>query len=140
MVRLTQEGDDVPTRIVLIDDNENDLLFTHISLQRCGVECEVFKFERAEEALKWLTSEPSHDIDLVLLDINMPGMGGFDFLDAFEPIPIAQRGESIVVLLTSSSDPVDRERASRYASVKGFLNKPLDRTVAASLIDLLGHP
>lgn len=127
----------MPTRIMLVDDNENDLLFTHISLQRCGVEYEVFKYERAGEALKWLTSDPLHNIDLILLDINMPGMGGFEFLEEFEAIPASQRGRSVVALLTSSSDPVDRQRASRYASVRGFLSKPLDRSVAASLIELV---
>lgn len=125
---------------MLVDDNENDLLFTHIALQRCGVEYEISKFERAEEALKWLISDPLHGVDLILLDINMPGMGGFDFLEVFESIPLIQRRDSVVVLLTSSSDPADRQRASRYATVRGFLSKPLDRTVAGSLVDLIGYP
>ncbi len=63
--------------------------------------------------------------DLILLDINMPVMDGWDFLDALTkintkfPVP--------VYLLTSSIDPCDMEKAKRYKDVQGFLSKPLTK-------------
>jgi CheY-like chemotaxis protein len=125
-------------RVLTIDDNENDLLFTRIALQRSGVEYDIRAFERAQEALTMLSTEPDHGTDLILLDINMPVMNGFAFLEAFEALPEAQRGRAVVVMLSSSSDPADRRRAAQHACVRGFLNKPLDKDTAAGLMGLIG--
>lgn len=126
--------------VLLIDDNENDLLFTRIALQRSGADCEIRACERAEEALRLLATEPRYRTDLILLDINMPVMDGFGFLQAFEALPAEQRGHTVVVMLSSSSDPVDRARAAGHACVQGFLNKPLNKTAAAELIQRVHTP
>jgi CheY-like chemotaxis protein len=130
----------MPLRVLTIDDNEDDLLFTRIALTRCGVEYTIDAYLKAQEALDHLRDTPSHGVDLILLDINMPVMNGFDFLEAFEALTPAQRGSAVVVLLTSSSDSSDRESAARFASVRGFLTKPLERSAAAELPALTrGH-
>ena len=123
--------------VLMVDDNENDLLFTRIALERSGVDYKVRAFERAQEALQMLATEPAHGIDLILLDINMPVMDGFGFLRAFDALPASQRGHAVVVMLSSSSDPVDRSRAAGHACVRGFMSKPLDKQAAAGLIRLV---
>jgi CheY-like chemotaxis protein len=133
-------GAPMSCRVLMVDDNENDLLFTRIALQRCGVDYDLRAFERAQEALDMLATDPAHGIDLILLDINMPGMDGFAFLKAFEALPEQQRGHIGVVMLSSSSDPADRARAAAHPCVRGFMSKPLDKTHAASLIQLVDAP
>lgn len=128
----------MPMRLMLVDDNENDLLFTSLALQRSGVDYEVFAFERAEEALALLRNDPAHGINTILLDINMPCLDGFGFLAAFEALPESRN--VAVVMLTSSSDPSDRHRASLHSSVRGFLIKPLSKDDAASLSALIRKP
>lgn len=124
----------MPPRVMMVDDNDSDLLYTRVTLQRCGEPCEVMAFERAQDALAHLRATPGHGVRLILLDINMPVMDGFAFLDAFEALPPEQRGQAKVAMLSSSSDPADRARAQGYPSVTEYLTKPLDRQVAASLL------
>ena len=124
----------MPCRVMMVDDNDNDLLFTRLTLQRCGVPCEVMAFTHAQAALDHLRDTPGHGVELILLDINMPVMNGFDFLDAFERLPADSRQGTVVAMLSSSSDPGDRRRAEGFASVKGYFTKPLDRATAASLL------
>ena len=124
----------MPCRVMMVDDNDNDLLFTRLTLQRCGVPCEVVGFTHAQAALDHLRDTPDHGVGLILLDINMPVMNGFDFLEAFEQLPPAQRQGTVVAMLSSSSDPADRRRAEAFASVRGYLTKPLDRASAADLL------
>ncbi|MGI4884025.1 MAG: BLUF domain-containing protein [Janthinobacterium lividum] len=69
--------------------------------------------------------------DLILLDLNMPQMDGWEFLDAFERLPLPR--PTCVLVLTSSIDPADRAKAARYRAVAGYLAKPLDATGAARL-------
>ncbi|WP_223654442.1 response regulator [Hymenobacter psoromatis] len=62
--------------------------------------------------------------DLILLDLNMPVMDGWEFLDAFMKLPLTK--QVCVFVLTSSIHPDDREKAKHYGMVKGFFSKPLD--------------
>jgi CheY-like chemotaxis protein len=120
--------------VIIIDDNEDDLLFAQINVQRCGEEADLKQFLRASDALAFLDSGQVAGPTLVLLDINMPVMNGFDFLDAYERLPIAGRPTMMVVMLTSSMDERDRQRAFSYASVKDYLRKPIARTEVAGLL------
>ena len=124
----------MPCRVMMVDDNDNDLLFTRLTLERCGVPCEVLAFTHASAALDHLRDTPDHGVALILLDINMPVMNGFDFLEAFERLPLASRQGTQVVMLSSSSDPGDRRRADGFACVRGYLTKPLGKAEAAAVL------
>jgi CheY-like chemotaxis protein len=127
----------VSKTVIVIDDNEDDLLFAQISVQRCGHPANLKQFLRAQDALAFLASGEMVEPALVLLDINMPVMNGFDFLVAYEQLPIASRASVMVVMLTSSIDEHDRERAFSYASVKDYLRKPIERSQVANLLQRL---
>jgi CheY-like chemotaxis protein len=123
-------------RILLIDDSEPDLLFTRIVLERAHVAQEIISFESAREALRWLRAPGPNGADLILLDINMPGMNGFEFLGAYEQEHLEPRAPA-VVMLTSSADPGDRRLAESFASVRGYVTKPLNTAEATALPTLL---
>lgn len=124
-------------RVMLIDDSESDLLYTRIILQRASVPYEVLAFESAREALQALRTE-AEPVDLILLDINMPGMNGFEFLEAYDALRGDQQADAVVVMLTSSPDAADRDRALSFSCVKGYVTKPIDRASADGLVQLLG--
>ena len=127
----------MPTqRVMIVDDSEADRLFTQIVLERCGCDFEVLAFESAREALAHL-AEGTVPVDIVLLDINMPGMDGWAFLDAYAALPPSRREAAALVMLTSSPDPSDRERALGHAMVRGYIVKPIDREQARSLLRFL---
>lgn len=123
----------MPThRVMIVDDSEPDRVFTQIVLERCGCGFEVQAFESAPEALRSL-SDGSATVDIILLDINMPGMDGWAFLDAYAELPPARREAATLLMLTSSPDPKDRDRALRHAMVRGYIVKPIDLEQARSL-------
>jgi len=63
--------------------------------------------------------------DVIFLDIDMPLMDGFQFLDEFENLSALTRKKSRIVMLTSSINPQDFNRSKKYNNVKMYLNKPL---------------
>lgn len=100
-----------------IDDDPLHLELASLMMRRANPENRVISFESARKALGKLKEEQP---DLIVLDINMPDMNGWDFLDEISKQPGPQ-----VVILTSSIDPRDRERAFSYSNVKDFLVKPV---------------
>lgn len=120
-------------RVMLIDDSEADLLYTRIVLERSGLGCEVVAFESARDALAHLQAPHDDGVRLILLDINMPGMNGFEFLEAWDCTPEAAARSAVVIMLSSSPHPDDTERARRYERVRGYITKPIDREQALGL-------
>ena len=119
-------------RIMVVDDSEADLLYTQIVLERCGGRFDVVSFESGPEALRHLEREwPA--VGLILLDINMPQMNGWEFLDAYAELAARRGARAALVMLTSSPDPRDRGRALSYPLVKGYVEKPLDAAQALRL-------
>lgn len=110
--------------LVMIDDNEVDQMIYRRIVERSGLVAELMQFTDPHEALDYLVGDPETCPDLILLDINMPGMDGFEFLDKATNM-LGAKMCPVFVMLTTSLDPRDEERARRFEVVKDFLNKPL---------------
>ena len=123
--------------VMLIDDSEADLLFSRIIVSRSGVCDDVLEFDCARNALAHLEAPAGHDVDMILLDINMPGMDGFQFLQAYQKLQRNAHARAIVVMLTSSPDPRDREQAESFDCVRGYVVKPINLAAAQRLSELL---
>jgi len=121
--------------VLLIDDNEMDNVYHELMLHKSGVVKKVIAMESAQAALDFLKNPASPKIDLILLDINMPGMNGFQFLEKFAGHHPAAGIEVIVVMLTSSPSPADKKLASQYAQIKDYLTKPLTVESAQKLAE-----
>jgi CheY-like chemotaxis protein len=119
--------------VMLVDDSEADLLFSRIIVGRSGICEDVLAFDSATAALAHLQAPEGGEVDLILLDINMPGMDGFQFLQAYDAIHGARQARAVVVMLTSSPDPHDRAAAERYACVRGYVVKPINLACAQGL-------
>lgn len=120
--------------VMLVDDNEADNVYHEIMLRRAGFGGELVIRESAQQALDYLTQANALLPELFLLDINMPGMNGFEF--AHEAAPLLQRMPTFtVMMLTSSSLPNDLERARAMPEIAGYVTKPLTVASARALLD-----
>jgi CheY-like chemotaxis protein len=123
--------------IVLIDDDEPTNFLHQRVIERYGCAERVIVFQDAKLALKFL-SERENGVyvqpELILLDINMPGMNGWEFLEAYENLPAEQRGQIVVMMLTTSLNPDDAKYADSVVSVARFLNKPLTSAMLQEIL------
>ena len=116
--------------VLLVDDDPTVNFLNQRLLSRLNVSQQVYVAHNGAEALTLLNTHCQADFQacpaLVLLDLNMPVMNGFEFLEAYQRLPAAQRQGTSIVVLTSSVLPADQVRA-KGLSVAGFLTKPLTR-------------
>lgn len=118
--------------IMLIDDNRVDRMVYERVIRRVGLFNDALSFAYATDALDYLRRSECQ-VDLILLDINMPRMDGFEFLAAAQAEFGAKFSAHVVIMLTTSLNPDDKARAMSYDVVQDFLNKPL---TSENLLDL----
>ncbi|GAA4393764.1 response regulator [Hymenobacter koreensis] len=119
---------------ILIDDNSTSVFLTELLLKREGFAQHIHSFGGAQEALDYLHETlPTRVPDVIFLDLNMPLMDGWEFLDALEPYQekLAQRCR--IYILTSSLAPTDAVRAKDYPLVSGLVHKPVDSQMLRSI-------
>jgi len=112
--------------IMAVDDSRFDQMLTKRVLDRTGAVKSLLQFQDPEQALAFLQQEERPDIDIILLDVNMPRMSGFEFLEAATKLCGPNFAGCVVVMLTTSLDPADRVRADSFDVVKDYFTKPLE--------------
>ncbi|NVJ85195.1 MAG: response regulator [Algoriphagus sp.] len=109
--------------IFLVDDDPINNLINKRLLGKTEISENILEFLAADQALKNLEEIAIEKSLLIFLDINMPVMNGWEFLDEYQ-VKFPDRKDKIVIL-SSSIDFQDRKKAMEYEIVSGFLEKPL---------------
>ena len=125
-----------PDCIWFVDDNDADNFFHSHIVKKTGITDNIVCYQSANEALAALRrAQQNHDAvpELIFLDINMPGMNGWEFLDALDPAE-STPGRPILFMLSTSLNPDDQERSLDHVAVTGYLSKPLS---SASLLEIV---
>ncbi|WP_345220479.1 response regulator [Hymenobacter koreensis] len=115
-------------KVVLIDDNETTSFLNNRLLQRLELAENVLSFTNAEQAFAHFWGKQSgSDSDapeLVFVDLKMPGMDGFEFLNQYNRLAPEQREKTVMAVLTTSMHSADTTRVAQYEGVE-YLAKPL---------------
>jgi len=124
--------------IYIVEDDLITSTITELIVSQNEAFGEVKKYMNGQEAfdaLQLVAQQQAEVPDLILLDLNMPVMDGWEFLDAFSSLALQK--PVCVCVLTSSIDPDDIEKSKRYAEVKGYFTKPLDGDMLNQIVGLV---
>ncbi|MBC5775412.1 response regulator [Pontibacter sp. KCTC 32443] len=126
--------------ILIVDDDQINNLFSQIILEDANACNMVSVCQSTVEALELLRSMSSNAEapfpDLILLDINMPELDGFDFLERYHMLGYNEQYNTAISMFSTSDDPDHIERVKQFNSVIGFIQKPLSM---ATLHNILTH-
>ena len=115
--------------VMLVDDNEIDNIINEKIIEANSFADSILIFQTGQEALEYL-AENQNDSEklpeIVFLDINMPIMDGFQFLEDFEKFSETVLDKCKIIMLSTSISPKDLDRAASSKYVKKYLNKPLN--------------
>ncbi|MEM1215398.1 MAG: response regulator [Bacteroidota bacterium] len=124
--------------ILFIDDDEpTNYLNRRLATQLDCAE-KIITIDQAEEALAYLKAMGQKEIpvpDLIFLDINMPQMNGWEFLDEYSDLDEDNKKSVIIIMLTTSLNPDDSERAKQYTEVNELKNKPLTLEMLREVVE-----
>ncbi|HEX5171282.1 MAG TPA: response regulator [Cyclobacteriaceae bacterium] len=116
-------------KAVLIDDSDIDLFIQRRFLEVYNFSQQLVLYRSAEEALNWLKMlNGEAPPDVIFLDLNMPDVDGFSFLENFDELPENVREKAKIVVLTSSNNKKDKEQAFANKNVIQFITKPLKQS------------
>ena len=126
---------------IVIDDSKLDCFIAEKIIKNTGNCLSVKSFLRASEALNYINQPQQandHGNTIVLVDIQMPVMNGFDFVEEFEKIQPEITDKYNIYIISSSINENDLNKVHNYPSVKQFINKPLTSNNLNALLKTLG--
>jgi len=110
-------------QVLIVDDNEGVLFLHELMVEESGLSDNIMTFSSAEAAISYLNRSTIQEPVFVFLDINMPGMSGWDFMnqisndDYFKSLKVA--------IVTSSINKSDKTKSKNYSQIINFFEKPL---------------
>ncbi|MBX2898501.1 MAG: response regulator [Cyclobacteriaceae bacterium] len=111
--------------VYLVDDNEVDLFVQRRFIEMRKFARNIVTFSSPSRALEAIVANPNQVPDILFLDLNMPMINGFEFLERLREASRQLSERLRVVVLTSSDSQRDRERALAFGNVVNFVPKPL---------------
>jgi CheY-like chemotaxis protein len=127
--------------ILLIDDSDADNFYNTDIIEACEVATRVDIVTSTMAAIEYLSNiilgvSKTSIPDLIFLDINMPKMNGFKFLEKLDTLPGKDvLKDSKIIVLTTSMNPTDREKISLFPAVSDYMHKPLNDDSLLALIE-----
>jgi CheY-like chemotaxis protein len=128
--------------ILLVDDNESDNFFhqeiirqadvcTHLKVVTDGIQALNYIVESRDSAHSKEFPKP----DVIFLDINMPRMNGFEFLEEYDKLEHRLKSTILIIMLSTSLIPRDQQKAMEIEVVNEFINKPLTEEMLWEIVE-----
>ncbi len=131
---------DSKLNLLVIDDDDINIFIIKKIVEKTGFDIEMVSRNNGQQALDYLNETiAQHKAlpSLVLIDINMPVMNGWEFIEAYEELNIEQKVD--MYILSSSVYENDIEKTKGYKTVRGFISKPLSMERLTELIKAIRH-
>lgn len=125
-------------RFLIVDDDPQNNILSKMALRKSLGEVQVTDFIIPERGLEYIQSEftiAKSEKTILLLDLNMPTMSGWEFLEKFETLEDQIKNQFDIYILSSSVDPREIEKARENPLVINFIEKPLGKKM---LLEMFG--
>ena len=125
--------------ILLIDDDEDDNFFHQIVLNKMNITESICIAENGFEAIDLLTKGSVHP-ELIFLDINMPRMDGWEFVERFSKVYEMSANRVVIIILSTSMNPQEKKRATNIPQIADFKTKPVTQEMLTEILDTYFSP
>jgi CheY-like chemotaxis protein len=113
-------------KVAIVDDDSIFQFTTKIKIEKGKLATEVLFFNDGEEIINYISNTPPNQLpELILLDINMPIIDGWDFINFYKEVPKAKRDKIKIFMISSSINPDDVRRAEESPFISDYITKPI---------------
>lgn len=124
--------------VLLVDDDEGTNFLNERIIRLSGYVNNIVKAHNGIQALEYLKlkfNSKHPQPEFILLDINMPAMNGWEFMEAYSQLDEAKKAQIIIVMLSTSLNPDDEKRAREIKEINDFRSKPLTMKMFTDLVE-----